>query len=417
LLISGAYASLPRGENASSRVPALIGQIGIGLLWVVAIVATVANVAHPMTLAGVALAACVAQSFNAVSGRLRASRSALAARVADTARAQAEIAFLQAADEIRRLRIDVKTTADVHQQLSAALDDTTSELNLSRSKADSLAATLQRVMPFESETGLLNAEKFETVSEREWLRMQRQELPLTLVLIKLDHFEQFEQAYGRMVYEAVMRRLAEVFRKAGSRPGDVAARLDRDLFVILFPEAEERYALLLAEALRVRVCHLATPNRHAPQGLQTASFGVATTVPHPETSLRALRERAEAALYEAVFQGGNRSVRNRMTGFARLERWNTDNDGLVTLDNLSRKLALSGYHGKPRELKPGATIRERRVNRDTVEAVVTGVLKITLDGEIRTLRSGDCLYLPKGILAHEEVLGADPVICIEGVRA
>jgi len=166
----------------------------------------------------------------------------------------------------------------------------------------------------------------------------------------------------------------------------------------------------------VRICQLSTPNRHAPQSLLTASLGVATIVPHADAIPGTLRERAEAALYEATFHGGNRCVRNRIAGFAKLERWNPDQDGSVTLDGLRHKLAISGYRGRPQELSPGAKPRERRVSVDSVEAVVAGILKVTLDGETRTLRAGDCLYLPKGVTATEEVVGTEPVVCIEGVR-
>lgn len=385
----------------------LTRQLTLTALWVVAII-----MSAPATPV-VAVAAC---AWSTLCARQRALRTGTALANARSARAKAETAFLRAAEEIRRLRIDIKTTADLRNQLTSALGESNSELNLVRSKADALATTLQQVMPFEPESGLLNPEKFDTVLQREWLRMQRQELPMTMVLMKLDNFEQFETAHGRVLYESIVQRVAELLRKAGTRPGDIAARLSVDLFALLFPETEERHALLLAEEVRVRLDQLHIRNRLAPQNVLSASLGVATIVPHTEAAPETLRERAEAALYEASFQGGNRCVRNRIAGFARMERWNSEQYGQVTLASLSHKLAISGYAGKPRKLEPN-TPRERRVSIDSVEAVVAGMLKVTLDGEVRTLHPGDCLYLPKGVTAKEEVIGTRPVVCIEAVKA
>jgi diguanylate cyclase (GGDEF)-like protein len=347
--------------------------------------------------------------------RVVVARDALAQEQA--LRGEAETAFLQAVEEIRRLRIDVKTGGDLHQHLNVALQESSHEAVLLRSKAEALANTLQRVMPYETESGLLNPEKFTRVLRREAARMQRQEQPLTLVLAKLDYFGDFEQTYGRVPYEAVVRRIADVMHKAGNRPGDVAARLNDDTFALLFPEAETHHGLKLAETVRTRLLQLGIRNSRSPAGVVSASLGTATILPNSETTDAVLREHAEAALYEASFQGGNRCVRYRVAQSIKVEHWDSQNEGALTLASLRHKLAILGYEGKPRRLKPGETGRERRVALDSVEAVIEGTLRVTFDGEARTLRPGDFLYMPKGTVVREEVGGADPVLCIEGTRA
>ncbi len=331
-------------------------------------------------------------------------------------RSEVEIAFLQAIEEIRRLRIDVKTGGDVHAQMSTALQATSGELQILRSKADALSHTLQRVMPFEAESGLLNTDKFAAVLTREAARMQRQELPLTLVCLKLDHFTHFEKTYGRVLYEAVIRRVAEVLHKAGNRPGDVAGRFGGDNFALLFPEAEHHHGLQLAEGVRARIYQLGVPNKDSPLGVLTASLGSATILPSSDTTDATLRERAEAALYEATFQGGNRCVRFRTAQTINIEHWDPQNEGVLTLESLRHKLAIRGYDGHPKRFKPGEAGRERRIILDSIEAVIEGTLQVMFEGEARTLRPGDCLYLPKGTVAREEVLGGTAVLCLQGTR-
>lgn len=353
---------------------------------------------------------------SALAARRREARL-LAAGTSELAqRAEAETAFLQAVDEIRRLRVDVKTSGDVHEHLSAALQESSSEARILRSKADALSATLQRVMPFETESGLLTADKFNTVLRRETARMQRQEQSITLVLVRLDHFTGFEQRYGRVPYEAVVRRVSEVMHKAGNRPGDVAARLGEDLFALLFPEAEHLHGLKLAEAVQQRIYQLGVRNAASPCGVITTSCGVATIIPNSDTREKTLRERAEAALYEASFQGGNRCVRYRVAQSARIEHWDAANEGALTLDSLRHKLALLGYEGQPQRLRPGDAGREQRIPLDAVEAVLEGTLEVSFEGEARTLRAGDLLFLPKGTVARREVIGSTPVLCLEATR-
>ncbi len=358
----------------------------------------------------------IVQVVLTVSARLRTALAESQLVAQQRLRADTEAAFLQSVEEVRRLKVEIRTSGDVHDQLSAALQESTSELSVARHKADALAHTLQRVMPYEPESGLLNASKFDTVLQREAARMQRQELPLTIVLARLDYFSDFESTHGRAAYELVIRRVSDAFQQAGQRPGDIAARLDFGTFGLMFPEAEQHYGLRLAEAVRERIQQFGIANRNAPHAVLTLSVGAATAIPNSDITAEILRERAEAALYEATFQGGNRSVRYNLLQTIKLERWSEQDEGLLTLAALRNKLELRGYAGNPKRLKPGEPGRERRVTLDSIEAVVEGSLQIEVDGEARTLRAGDCLYLPKGVVTRIQVIGEQAVVCIEATR-
>lgn len=323
----------------------------------------------------------------------------------------------EAKAEIKRLRLEVKTTGDRHQALTEELDEAGSELSVLRTKADALSGVLQRVIPFDAETGLLNKDKFDTVLRREWARMLRQELPLSLVLVALDYFADYQEAYGRITYEATLRRIAEVLRRAGNRPGDISARLAQDKFALLFPEADQKYGGKIAEAVRVQLKQLGLPNAKIPNGgILTASLGVATIIPNSDLVAKDLLQHADAALCEARFQGGNKSVRYRTLNAIKLERWDPNSEGLLTPDGLQRKLALLGYQVHSRQSRPGEYQRDRRAPVDTVDAIIDGELKISLEGESRVLRPGDCLFIPKGLVTSAEAVGQKPVVWLEATR-
>jgi diguanylate cyclase (GGDEF)-like protein len=326
---------------------------------------------------------------------------------------------VHASDElIERLEVGVKTGQDQHLALKNQLDETESELNLLRGRADALSSALQQVTPYDPETGLLNAEKFHHVLDREWSRVLRQEMPITLVHMSLDNFDGYRQTYGRTAHEAMLRRVAEMIHRAGSRPGDVAGRLSNEHFALLFPEADHKDGVRLAEVLRSHLRRLNIPNADSPlHAIVTASFGVATVIPNSDVTTDVFRERAASALYEAQFQGGDKVVRFRTMSTIRLERWNREHEGELTPDGLVKKLAILGYEPTPKTYKPGIYVSDRRITVDMIDAIVKGRLCVSLEGESTVLSPGDCLFIPKGIVTSMEVVGDDPVVCLEAIRA
>ncbi len=324
----------------------------------------------------------------------------------------------QLADEVQRLRLETRAAGETRESLAGELTNATQELAVLRSKAGALSNVLQRINPYDTETGLLTAEKFQNVMTREWARMRRQELPLSLLLVSVDRFDEFRNAQTRLVGEAGLRRISDVLRGAGNRPGDVAARLAPGTFALLFPETEHKHVSRLAETLRTRVrpLGLAVGDKEPGKTL-TATVGMATVIPNNDITPETLRERVEAALYEAQFQGGDRSVRYRTLDSIRVEHWDPEQEGLLTADGVRHKLAVLGYDSTPKTYKPGEQAPSRRVPVDSVEAVVEGQLKIILEGEARVLQPGDLLFIPKGLVTSVEVIGQCPVLCLEAIRA
>lgn len=320
--------------------------------------------------------------------------------------------------EIQRLRVGVKADREKQAELEQELGEASSNLIISEGKADALADALERVSPYDTETGLLNAKKYGNVIEREWARMLRQELPITIVHMQIDNFEGYKDSYGKIAYESAIRRIADLTRRSGTRPGDVVARIDENKFVLLFPEADHKNGESLANILRQQIRRLNIPNMSsAMHSAVTASFGVATVIPNSDLTIDDFNRRADAAVYEAQFQGGDKVVRYRTMNNVKLERWDRDHEGDLTPDGLVRKLAVLGYESKPRTYRPGEYQADQRIQTDTIDAIVQGKLKVSLEGESRLLHPGDCLFIPKGLVTSVEVVGDKPVICLKGTRA
>jgi len=377
------------------------------------LVARSADVLHLPAAAFVVLGALGAAASARALGRHAESAQAEQAR-----RMAAQENEQNLREELQTLQLEARDAGAAQRTLIDELKAATDDLALLRSKTGALSSALQRVNTCDIETGLLNADKFTNVLAREWSRMQRQELPLSLLLVAVDRFDEFHDWHGAAAREFVLKRLADVLRTAGQRPGDVAARLGPSLFALLFPETEYKYVGRLADGVRARVRQLGIAAAPSSQHkVLTVTVGMATVIPNNDIEPAVLRERVEAALFEAQFQGGDRCVRYRSFESIRVEHWNPAQEGALTEDKLRHKLAILGYEAQPTVYRPGEEQASRRVPVDRVEVVVDGKLKIVLEGEARVLKPGDLLFIPKGLVISAEVVGQRPVRSLLAIRA
>ena len=108
-------------------------------------------------------------------------------------------------------------------------------------------------------------------------------------------------------------------------------------------------------------------------------------------------------------------VRSGMTLLMRIERWDARRDGVLTEPAVSDKLRTLGYEPLPRPLASGAIASARVHRRDRLEAVLAGLLKVTIDGESAILTAGDIVFIPAGADRRLEAVGTSPVQCLEAV--
>jgi diguanylate cyclase (GGDEF)-like protein len=133
-------------------------------------------------------------------------------------------------------------------------------------------------------------------------------LPLSLLMLDVDHFKQFNDAYGHPAGDEVLRQLARVLADA-RRAHDVVARYGGDEFGLLLVQSGLDEATIVTNRLRERVAHQRfplpeLPNETLPADIAvTVSIGVAQLV--PEDDLESLLHRADTALYEAKAAGRN----------------------------------------------------------------------------------------------------------------
>ncbi|HEY6873777.1 MAG TPA: diguanylate cyclase [Geobacteraceae bacterium] len=148
-------------------------------------------------------------------------------------------------------------------------------------------------------TGLFNLRQLWEILDREIERSRRYSRFCSLAMIDIDFFKQFNDRYGHLQGDEVLKQAAEVFREH-IRNSDIAARYGGEEFVVIMPETGKELALLVGEKLRK-----AFEGEMA--GHLTISIGIAT-FPQDADSSRGLVDMADKALYRAKEGGRNRVI-------------------------------------------------------------------------------------------------------------
>jgi len=165
---------------------------------------------------------------------------------------------------------------------------------------------LRTLALLDSLTGVANRRHFDTQLELEIRRAHRVRASVALLMIDVDHFKSFNDAFGHQEGDHCLCAVAKTIAALVRRPGDLAARYGGEEFAVLLPEIDLTGAMELAEALRVGVRALGF--KHATGfGVVTISIGAAAVLPWQQgASGEALVQAADRALYEAKKAGRDR---------------------------------------------------------------------------------------------------------------
>ena len=164
---------------------------------------------------------------------------------------------------------------------------------------------LQAEARVDPKTGLFNARHFAAALTEELGRAQRFERPLSLIMADLDLLREINNTYGHLAGDAVLKGIAEVFRKE-LRHYDVPARFGGEEFSILLPETPPEQALEIAERIRRAVAERAYEVETSSEPIRaTVSIGV-SCYPKDAEDPNGLIHQADLAVYRAKLQGRNR---------------------------------------------------------------------------------------------------------------
>ena len=158
-------------------------------------------------------------------------------------------------------------------------------------------------------TGVPNRRKFDAVLDEEWDAARRHTQPLSLILIDIDFFKQYNDHYGHVQGDECLKRVGAALGTAASRPRDLLARYGGEEFVLVLPATDEAAARRVSERCRQAIFKEQIAHAASPVGqLLTVSQGVGTIIPTASDTLIRFVDAIDRRLYQAKQAGRDRSV-------------------------------------------------------------------------------------------------------------
>ena len=179
-----------------------------------------------------------------------------------------------------------------------------SERKKTEEKLLNLQRELQDLSFKDGLTGLANRRRFDSLVDVEWSSARRNQTPLSLIMVDIDFFKQYNDHYGHIQGDDCLKRVAQTLSAGATRPRDFAARYGGEEFALVLPETNEDGAEHVAA--RCRDALLAEGIAHATSPVAstvTVSLGIGTIIPSATDEPVHFIEVVDRRLYRAK-QGG-----------------------------------------------------------------------------------------------------------------
>jgi diguanylate cyclase (GGDEF)-like protein len=194
--------------------------------------------------------------------------------------------------------------------------------NRERTMSDEIVALqrekheLERLVCVDALTGIANRRHVMELFASEWKRAARESHPIALVMVDLDCFHAYNEAYGHLGGDSCLQRVADAMVRCLRRPSDYLGRYGGEEFIAVLPNTDAVGAKIVAERMQAAVEALAIPHQASScSNVVTITAGFASIKVLPDDAIDRLISAADAALLQAKRDG-----RNRVGGIAPLVR-------------------------------------------------------------------------------------------------
>jgi len=158
-------------------------------------------------------------------------------------------------------------------------------------------------------TQLYNRSYMDRYLENEWNRHNRNHQSLSLLMIDVDFFKQYNDMYGHDMGDECLINIARLLKGCAKRSSDIAARYGGEEFCIILPDTDLQSAQIVAKALSDQVKQLAIPHQGSEvNDIVTLSIGVCSAIPQHYNQSELLLKQADKALYKAKHSGRDKTI-------------------------------------------------------------------------------------------------------------
>ena len=193
------------------------------------------------------------------------------------------------------------------ERMSSSYEELENEVRARTTELSELNKRLEALAITDGLSGLYNHRFFYERFHQEYNRALRYNRHLSLFMIDIDHFKNYNDTHGHLAGDKVISKVAGILLKE-SRKTDVVSRYGGEEFVIISPELDEKQAMAFAERLRSGVEKFKFANGISqPKGKITISVGIAV-YPEVSTGPENFLKKTDEALYQAKRSGRNKVV-------------------------------------------------------------------------------------------------------------
>jgi diguanylate cyclase (GGDEF)-like protein len=203
------------------------------------------------------------------------------------------------------------TRFEIHRSVTIVVaHDNITQRKLAEMEVREANRMLGRIAATDGLTGIANRRSFDSMFELEWNRHGRTHSALSLSLLDIDCFKQFNDEYGHLAGDDCLKTVAQTIQDVTSRAGDFVARFGGEEFAIILPNTEAAGATaVLNKVLRaIRDLRIQHVGSKVERGIVTVSIGCATSVVARYSSPANLLALADEALYEAKASGRDQVI-------------------------------------------------------------------------------------------------------------
>jgi diguanylate cyclase (GGDEF)-like protein len=216
---------------------------------------------------------------------------------------------LKAVELIARVKLHFKLQQEIsiRKAREKELLNLTKQIEETNIKLQAANESLQRTINIDGLTGVASRRYFFDLIDREWKRTVRLCQSISVNMIDIDFFKDFNDTYGHQEGDACLKQVAKAIEESSKRPLDIVARYGGEEFIALLPDTDRKGAIEVAAEMQSKVAELKILHDGSKINENvTISIGVATMIPDQDTTFDVLIRNADNALYSAKSKGRNR---------------------------------------------------------------------------------------------------------------
>jgi diguanylate cyclase (GGDEF)-like protein len=166
--------------------------------------------------------------------------------------------------------------------------------------------TIEHLSMMDQLTGIANRRNFDNRLRAEWGRAIRENIPISLLMMDVDHFKNYNDTYGHQQGDRALCLVAQTLTQTLKRTSDFAARWGGEEFAVLLPNTDSSGGTAMGEQVRKNIELAEVPCDNGDVTKLTVSIGVNAHMPMPDSSIDEFISKADRALYHAKNTGRNK---------------------------------------------------------------------------------------------------------------